>query len=166
MRVAHEIADQRGIALGEHQRATETVCVCREARIRSGAKKSTESPRWGRGGLECPAVSIHNTFDEGTRERECKLAGRSNTTTPRPKTAQREGKKTRTKTQGRRRNSVRGEGGRHEATKGRRDEGWGRGEPFYAAAARTKLYYASMASSVARSRGQRRKRFSGSREPT
>src|SRR5918994_3030866 len=83
MRVAHEIADQRGIALGEHQRATETVCVCREARIRSGAKKSTESPRWGRGGLECPAVSIHNTLDEGTRERECKLAGRSNTATPR-----------------------------------------------------------------------------------
>jgi len=25
MRVAHEVADQRGIALGEHQRATETV---------------------------------------------------------------------------------------------------------------------------------------------
>lgn len=79
-----------------------------------------------------------------------------------PKTAQSEGKKTRTKTQGRRSSSVRGEGGRHGATKGRRDEGWGRGEPFYAAAARTKLYYTSMASSVARSRGQRRKRFSGS----
>jgi hypothetical protein len=30
MRVAHEVADQRGIALGEHQRATETVGVCRE----------------------------------------------------------------------------------------------------------------------------------------
>jgi hypothetical protein len=30
MRVAHEIADQRGIALGEHQRATETVDICRE----------------------------------------------------------------------------------------------------------------------------------------
>src|SRR5215211_4114033 len=34
MRVAHEVADQRGIALGEHQRATETVGVCRE---RSGS---------------------------------------------------------------------------------------------------------------------------------
>ena len=57
----------------------------REARIPSGAKKSTEPPRWGRGGLECPAVSIHNT-SEGPREtRECKLAGRSNTATPRPK---------------------------------------------------------------------------------
>jgi hypothetical protein len=39
----------------------------REARIPSGAKKSTEPPRWGRGGLECPAVSIHNT-SEGPRE--------------------------------------------------------------------------------------------------
>jgi hypothetical protein len=38
----------------------------REARIPSGAKKSTEPPRWGRGGLECPAVSIHNT-SEGPR---------------------------------------------------------------------------------------------------
>ena len=90
----------------------------REARIPSGAKKSTEPPRWGRGGLECPAVSIHNT-SEGPREtRECELAGRSNTATPRhpdPKTAQSEGKKTRTKTQGRRSSSVRGEGGRHGA---------------------------------------------------
>src|SRR5215204_683491 len=131
----------------------------REARIPSGAKKSTEPPRWGRGGLECPAVSIHNTSEE------CELAGRRTPRHPDPKTAQSEGKKTRTKTQGRRSSSVRGEGGRHGATKGRRDEGWGRGEPFYAAAARTKLYYTSMASSVARSRGQRRKRFSGSGEP-
>jgi hypothetical protein len=30
MRVAHEVADQRGIALGEHQRATKTVGVCQE----------------------------------------------------------------------------------------------------------------------------------------
>ena len=109
----------------------------REARIPSGAKKSTEPPRWGRGGLECPAVSIHNT-SEGPRERG--NANSQEEATPRhpdPKTAQSEGKKTRTKTQGRRSSSVRGEGGRHGATKGRRDEGWGRGEPFYAAAART-----------------------------
>jgi hypothetical protein len=30
MRVAHVVADQRGIALGEHQRATKTVGVCQE----------------------------------------------------------------------------------------------------------------------------------------
>ena len=43
MRLAHEVANQRGIALGEHQRATETVGLCRE---RTSATSAVSQSRY------------------------------------------------------------------------------------------------------------------------